>query len=173
MIKKNIIYSIIILFFNCNPNTGENTNIDKDLSLIIDNYIKENPINTFREKGKTIYESGYSYPSYHIYFEKIDNDTLFKVFYFPFLNTFNPNIDYSNSDVYIKSEIPKGVFYYKKKYPLIIFDNKNIYVNFFNKDSVIIEIPDSLKAGREIQDYKLNRWMFKIEDKKFINVSNN
>jgi len=174
MINKLLVAFILCSLYSCNK---ENTDAlrNDSLEVVINSYIKSNPHTEYRIKGKSTIESGTSYPSYHLFFNKKRNDTILSIILFPHLTPFEleGDLDTETNDgsIIYKSIIPKGFVYYREKYPLIIFDNEEFSSNFIDDKYLINVIPDSLKAGYELAHIKFNRWDFKISNNTLVKLT--
>lgn len=180
--KKNkiLFFIFIISIFGC-KNIGDSNNnvlekkqtIDQNLITIIDNYIIENPLKSNRIVGKSSTESGFSYPSYHLFFNKKGKDTVFSIVLFPSYNNFElEGITINDNEITYQSIEHKGWIMYKEKYPLIVFDNKDYSSSFIESDKLSIKIPDSLQAGYNNQHIEFVKWDFKIDNGKFKRIPN-
>lgn len=175
-------FILILLAFGCKDNSSKDISsekkerIDKNLKTILDNYIEVSPLKLNRILGKSSIESNSSYPSYHLFFKKNKNDTVFSIVQFPSYNNFElegTSGDDKNDSIY-RSIDHKGWIMYKDKYPLIIFDDKNYSAGLIQSDDLILKIPDSLKAGTEHQHIKFVKWDYQIDNNnlKKIDLSN-
>lgn len=172
-------FLIFILLLGCNKNKKVFDNqeeffkIDSSLVSALDAYILEHPINiTYGKKLDEFYEEGFSHPSYHIYFNENQLDTILTIALFPELNTFDlDGIEGETEDetIFLKT-YPKGFFNYRKRNPVVVFDKKAIANKFYNKQ-VLYSIPDSLITTNidDIRDYKIDRWTYKIKNGKILN----
>lgn len=165
----------IISLFGCKGGGDSNQNVlqekeifDKNLITIIDQYIVENPLESSRVIGKSSIESGFSYPSYHLFFNKKGVDTIFSIVLFPNYNNFELEaVTYDDNETTYKSIDPKGWIMYKEKYPLIIFDDNDYSSNFIESDKLSFKIPDSLKTGYNSQHIKFVKWDYQIDKNNF------
>lgn len=173
-----IIFVFIGLLLSCNngqktEDQNSGANIDPSLEKVLDDYIKEHPINIeYGEDLNRFYEKGFSHPSYHIYFDKKEGDTLLTITIFPELHTFE--LEERKGEIegesYIFHLYPKGFFTYKKTNPIIVFDQKSVANKFYNK-KVLHSIPDSLitTSIENVRDYKPYFWKYKIKNGKVAN----
>ncbi|PKV53005.1 hypothetical protein ATE84_5146 [Aquimarina sp. MAR_2010_214] len=168
---------IVIIGCNSNDRKDEKNNlIDEELAKVIDKYIEYKPIEiTYGEGLKKYYAKGFSHPSYHIYFEKVKNDTLFTITLFPQLHTFElePRATEDKDEDVFLATYPKGFFTYKNKYPIIVFDKKSIANKFYNRE-VLHSIADTLITTNydDIRDYQADKWIYKMENGKISNRIN-
>lgn len=183
MINLNKLFLVLFfLMLGCKNSVDTNSKyshekemIHPNLKTIIDKYIAENPLQTFRSIGKSSMESGFSYPSYHLFFYRKDLDTIFSIVLFSNYNNFElegtTNVDNETSYKIIEH---KGWIMYKKKFPLIIFDDNNYSSSLIKSDKLSFKIPDSLKTGYNNQHIKFIKWNYKINNNNFqkMNFSN-
>ena len=168
---------VLVLFFiliGCkNSGTKENNILQEKIVLnegfkkIIDEYIVLNQLKSSRLIGKSSIESGFSYPSYHLFFNKKKTDTIFSIVLFPNYNNFELEETSVDNETSYSSIKHKGWLMYKDKYPLIIFDNNNFSNKFIKSDKLIYKIPDSLRAGYNNQHIKFIKLDYKINNNNF------
>lgn len=138
--KKYFLIIVIFIFFSC-INKKDEIILNDKFKYMLNSYIKKNPI-----RGLKIFGEEIAYPSYHVFFEKKNSDTIFAIKLLPHFTPFNL-IDYNENidSTQIFPEInPIGYFYINKN-PIIIFDSNNYSKKVINIDILIKEIPDSLK----------------------------
>ena len=168
--KRLFILGLILFLFSCNFLHNDKDNVhffNKDMNQIVDDYVQENPLSLPIEKN--LYQNGFSYPSYHIYFDKKENDTILTIVQLPHLTEIRLDGYESNQDkgTYIHDYIKvKGFCLYKEKFPIVIFDEDSIGRKFYNKTKLSI-VPDSLKFNEENYHIKLVRWDYIIDKGKF------
>ena len=162
-------YIIIILFLtSCKDddrkeNIFNNKNIDSSFFEVVDNYILENPLKIVPEG----IQRGFSYPSYNIYLDQKNKDTIISIIQSPHLNLSNfEGVVQKDSSIFYKDLSPKKIFMYKKKYPLIFFVKDSSLKDFIIRDSLVL-IPDSLKFNKINNHIKFVRWNYKISKYKF------
>lgn len=170
--KKRVVIILSVFFLiSCNNTKDkivEKKNITDSLKLVLDEYISNNPLTFSRLEGKSVFESGNSYPSYHLYFDIKKKDTILSLVLSPHLNTFElEGQKGEEGETIYKTLLPKGVIYYNKTNPLIIFDNKKYSNPFIEEDNLIKNIPDSLKVNENNRHIKFVKWDFKIKNGEF------
>ncbi|WP_136438100.1 hypothetical protein [Tenacibaculum maritimum] len=159
--KKTSILFFVLSFclFGCN-NKEKKVILNDEFRRNISNYIDKNPIRVSM-KGKKI-----SYPSYHIYFDKKENDTVFAIKLMPHLTPFNLLKYHETKDTSMFfSEIkPKGYFLFKPKVPVVVFDDESYSKNVIDGKMLKKEIPDSLVFSTEKDNLhiKSNMEFFKV-----------
>lgn len=160
-----IFYSFII---SCNKVNKDNEyGFDKDFAIIIDTYIKNNPLNL--PPVKTVLGTGFSYPCYQIYFSINDNNSVVNIIQSPHFNDFELKASHISADTistYNRLKT-KGFILYKKKYPLVIFDKNSIGKHFYNEKK-LTNIPDSLNFKIHNRHITINPRIFKIINGKII-----
>lgn len=172
-IKKTFIIFVLLLI-GCKDNNNalqEQSIIDKKLKEVVENYIMTNPLKSYRTVGKTSEESGFSYPSYHLFFKKNKKDTIFSIVLLPSYSNFELEGVSDNEDetVYSSKEY-QGWLMYKDKYPLIVFDDNNYSSNLIEKGKLLHKIPDSLKANYNNQHIKFIKWDYQIKNGNLIRM---
>ncbi|RZS90547.1 hypothetical protein [Aquimarina brevivitae] len=171
-----VTFIVFSLLLSCNDtkqvskDPNSDVNIDPSLVKVLDDYIKEHPIKVkYGEKLNEFYKEGFSHPSYHIYFDKKEKDTLFTITIFPQLHTFELEERKGNieGESYIFKLYPKGFFTYKKTNPIIVFDEKSIANKFYNRE-VLHSISDTLitTSIENVRNYKPYSWIYKIKNGK-------
>lgn len=171
--KAFIVFVLLLVGCNNSKSLQKEDIIDKKLEVIIEDYIKTNPLKSYRTVGKTSEESGFSYPSYHLFFNKKKVDTILSIVLFPSYNNFaidGTSID--TDETTYQSINHKGWTMYKKKYPLIIFDDMGYSSNLIEKDKLLSKIPDSLKANENNQHIKFIKWDYQIKNGNLIRIDN-
>lgn len=158
--KKLLILGLILFCLSCKD---EQLVFDKKVNDIIDSYIQENPLKLPIEKN--LYKNGFSYPSYHVYFEKENTDTVLKIVQLPHLTDIKLDgyVSGKEKDTYIHDNIEvKGFYMYKGKFPIVILDEDSIGRKFYDKTKLLI-VPDSLKFNRENYHNKASKWNYIIK----------
>lgn len=168
-------FNIILLFLiftGCDNDYKEKTILfDKEISSIIDSYIEKNPLKILILEDNSSNSSLFSYPSYHIYFNKKNMDTIISVIQYPHLHEFEPIDIYNNTEVNTDASLyPDGFIKYKEKYPLVFFKINNYYNQEKLNKYLVKKIPDSLKYNGLNNHIKFVRWDYKIKNKKFIRI---
>lgn len=170
-----IIFVFFGLLVSCNSkqkleDQNDIIKIDPSLKKVLDDYIEEYPINVkYGEDLNRFYEKGFSHPSYHIYFDKKEKDTIFTITIFPQLHTFEleEREGKMEGESFIFHLYPKGFFTYKKTNPIVVFDQKSIANKFYNKE-VLHSIPDTLITTSidDVRGYKPYPWRYLIKNGK-------
>ncbi len=162
----------LLLFIECKDNHSRKMFFNKDFLNIIDSYIEKNPIKKLVLKDDSLNSTFFSYPSYHIYFNKKNKDTIVSIIQYPSLHEFEPMDFYNNpkDSLGTNSISPDGYIKYKEKYPLIFFKINNYYNKENLSKYLVKEIPDSLKYNGLNIHIKFVRWDYKIKNKKFIRI---
>lgn len=142
---KKIISLLFILLSCKSQNKTDEIIINSNFLKIITNYSNSNPIQTLRLISSEE-ELIFPQPSYHIFFDKKDTDTIMSIKLLPHLSSFNPiNFEKEGDSVTIYSKVnPTGYFMIENK-PIIIYDLDNYSRDFIRKNKLITKIPDSLK----------------------------
>ena len=160
-IRHLITFSTLsLLIFSC-KNEEKQMIIDENLFNIIDSYIDENPLKKPIEKD--LFKNGFSHPSYQIYFDVKNRDTLMSIIQTPHFNDLElgTSIDKSGEEIH-KSISTNGFLSYKNEFPLVFFGLENYSKGNNIKQYLNKTIPDSLKFNRENFHIKYNRWDYKI-----------
>ena len=163
------LFVLLSLSFSCNEKQQQDLILDKVLTDPINSYINENPLKL--PISGNLYENGYSYPSYHIYFQKKEEDVLMSIIQHPHLSEFSlESIKNSNGEDVYKEQKSDGFLIYENKYPLIFFGINNYKESFF-KEILNKEIPDSLKFNRENYHIGYLRKDFILKNRMFIDLN--
>ena len=174
--KKIITYSLIsFILFSCKEKKEvlivdvENvikkeeiveTIINKSLQNVIDDYIE---IYTLSKEGSLPTKQ-----SYYLGFLRLEKDTLLAFGRQPFLFDLFPDFvfNYKPPKAIIKS---KGMFYYKKNIPIIIFDENSLLgINFYDINKLKNQPLDEYKIKEEFDTLIPPIWKFKIKDNQLI-----
>lgn len=156
---------IMIVFFLLNCSKKKEL-FNKDFEKTLEAYIKKNPLDL---SAYSIDKEKYSYPSYHVFFNKKNNDTVFSILKFPHLTNYEINLDEreKGSEIIYNQINCKGVEYIND-YPVFFFDKKNLGHDFINYKNLIKKIGDSLKLKKEAyhinpsrQDYIISKGKIK------------
>ena len=78
--KKLFLSGLILFSLSCKE---DKPIIDQQVSTLVDEYIQQNPLRPPIKKN--LYKNGFSYPSYHVYFERKNTDTLLRIVQLPHL----------------------------------------------------------------------------------------
>lgn len=153
--KKLFLSGLILFSLSCKE---DKPIIDQRVSKLVEEYIQQNPLQLPIKKN--LYQNGFSYPSYHVYFERKNTDTLLRIVQLPHLT--DVKLDgYEPADekgVYIYDYIEtKGFFLYQEKFPVIILDEDSIGRKFYDIKK-LSPVPDSLKPNTENYDPKIIIW---------------
>jgi hypothetical protein len=170
---KKVIF-LFIIFLSCkSQNDTTEIIINSNFQKIITNYSDSNPIQILRFISSEE-ELIFPQPSYHIFFDKKDTDTIMSIKLLPHLSNFNPiNFEKQGDSVTIYSEInPTGYFMIENK-PIIIYDLDNYSRAFIRKDKLLAKIPDSLKfeIGKANNHIKSHTEYYKVSKLDFENIS--
>ncbi|MCF6350194.1 MAG: hypothetical protein L3J23_04070 [Flavobacteriaceae bacterium] len=139
---KKISFIIIIFIFSTCLNKKDKIILNSKFKSVLISYIKETPIKDQLE----IFDDKISYPSYHLFFEQKNMDTILAIKLLPHLASFNLINFMTNIDsAQIFSKITPIGYFFIDKNPIIIFDSNNYSKNIFNKKELKQKIPDSLK----------------------------
>ena len=168
--KVNKLYSIIFFLFlliSCDENKNKELFKNSDVAVKLDEYIQQNPLKLPTKADLSEY--GFSYPSYQLYFDRMEEDTVMYIIQVAFYNDGKPyTLKKEGEDFSIDVTEPKGSFLYKGEYPITIFDenslgNKNIYnENFLNP------VPDSLKFKEQNVHLKPKMKKYRLKEGKII-----
>ena len=144
-IEKVFLILLTIWISSCTLNNK--VIINAEFQQYLENYIEKNPI---PESLKLNKNRKFATPSYNLYFWKKGLDSIIEVILNPFLVRFNPlNSSFDkNGEKIIIEENPNGYFIFKEN-AIVVFDKNNYGINVINKNSLIKEIPDSLKWNFE------------------------
>ena len=172
MKKKCLIILCVLFFYACKKGYNEsypNELESKKFFNAVDEYIEDNPLN--KPLQSNLYENGFSYPSYQIYFNIKNSDTIMSILQTPFFNNINyESIDSESGEDIFESLNTDGFLMYKEKYPLVFFNLKNYYNSQNVKKDLNNNIPDSLKFNKENYHLKFVKWDYKIKNKEFIRI---
>ena len=180
IIKKIFRQTLVIVFLliSCKSSRIELKNklvFDSGLRKVINSYIKSNPL--IIPVSGSLYKKGFSYPSYHIFFNKVKRDTLMQIVVFPHLNPYSLKGQHikenSKAGIMYKLIKPSGVYMYRKKYPLVFFGIKNYKNGKKLSEKLIKVIPDSLqfRGGYNYHYKKYIIWNYVIKNSHFISIS--
>lgn len=158
--------SLLLLVFSCKEKTSKQIIIDENLTVAIDSYINKNPL--IKPLEKNLFKNGFSHPSYQIYFEIKNSDTIMSIIQTPHFNDLElkASIDKNGEEVY-KSIPTDGFLLYKNKYPLVFFGLENYSERNNIEEYLNKTIPDSLMFNQENFHIKYNRWDYKIDQGTF------
>ncbi|QMU66576.1 MAG: hypothetical protein GKR88_21300 [Flavobacteriaceae bacterium] len=159
---------VSVLFYSCQ--IERNRPLNDALKEKIVRYIKVNPIKDINRK---VYNKEIPYPSYHIYFDTIKNDTLIAIKLLPHLSSFNLLQSLkSNDSVQVFEEIkPLGYFFIDNS-PVVIFDPNNYSEKLINRKNLKRIIPDSLQFEIGKINYHIKNYTkyYKFSKGKFIEI---
>ena len=159
--KKIVLYISLVFFVCCKKQkvVNCNSNIINELYSIIDSYIEKEPLSYLKitnVNDKTEYKS--SKPSYHIFFSKNKNDSIIKLIKVPHYSPFYPSFINKSDKVNFT-----GFFYYKKKYPIFLFDFETLNIeNCFSEIKDFTKIPDEYLSKGQISHIKSNVKTYKL-----------
>ena len=147
---------IFVLFLSCKEEEVKKVVLSDKLQKIISGYIESNPsrgaLKIKSKNGELNAES--PVPSYHIYFDVKNNDTIMLIKLLPHLSEFNPITEKINEDGSgVISKINTDGFFLVDKRPVLIFDSLNYCKGIIDKKHLTLKIPDTLK----FEIHKLNR----------------
>ena len=159
---------IIIMMEACDkPKNKTALILNSDFFQIIDTYTKKHPLKSCFHNINT---KKISYPSYNIYFNKVDNDTVMSIIKAPYIYNFELDGTHSvdNKDIiFYKNIKPDGVIWYNDKCPLVLFNCK-LYAKENLMRYLTQDIPDSLEFNQSGCHFKPNRKDYIIKHKKII-----
>jgi len=168
---KHLYLYLIFMFilFSC-----KNTNNKKnELYKTIQEYSKKYNKNTvFFSRGAASKEDLYkdvTYPSYSVYFDKINNDTIMQIGFFPYFYNIFP----INNDTIEEFEIFKTDGFTILDNNVYFFFNASKYYKELDTSKLIKKIPDSLKYDPFKKKYRYGNFnpnivKFKLKNGKFI-----
>ncbi|GAA4272779.1 hypothetical protein U6A24_08500 [Aquimarina gracilis] len=164
-IHKEIIkiLTIAIIFTSCSTSDKEKDKhgLSTDFSKIINDYVNKNPLK-LPIKGK-LYENGFSYPSYQVYFDIKDNDSIISIIQVAHFNDTKPyNYKVNKGETTYEVTKAKGSFLYEDKYPITIFDENSLGQRFYS-EKLLLKVPDSLKFNKHNYHIKPNKQDYKIK----------
>ncbi|WP_378187400.1 hypothetical protein ACE939_03525 [Aquimarina sp. W85] len=163
---KIIILGLFISVFLCCKKNQSKEIVNNELKGILNNYVKENPLKLIG--GNNFYKEGFSYPSYHVFFENIKSDTVVTIVQLPHLIALSlRGKQNTENEIFYEEIVPKGYFMLDKKNPVIIIDAKNYGGNYYNKNN-LKEVPDSLKFNQKNVHSEYIRWNFKVKNNKLV-----
>ncbi len=142
--KKILI--LFIVFLSCkNSKDKDEIIIDENFKEILIEYSEKFPISKFDNKIEGLI---YPVPSYQVFFNKFNNDTIFSIKLSPFLVGLNPLdfvINRENDSISYEFHEPIGYFLLNNM-SIIVFDNDNYSNDLLDKEKLLKNIPDSLKV---------------------------
>lgn len=163
---KKLFLSIVCLFYvaGCTSN-NKTTSLDKSLKSVIDEYIKIHPMQILGNIKQQEGSRQFPHPVYHLYFDKVETDTIISIVLQPHFNPFElKTYKTDENESYFKMIETRGVYFYNK-YPIAIFDNENYSINYFENDE-LVDVPDSLQPTFENVHIKFDCWNFSLKNGK-------
>ena len=146
---------ILFVFFLSCQNSNNKEIIDIEFKEILLEYSNKYPISNLKNFGKG---EIFPVPSYQVFFDKFNNDTIISIKLSPFIVGLNPiNFEFNKENDSIAYEFiqPEGFFLLRNK-TVFIFDEDNYSKNLLKKDKLITNIPDSLKWNFDYVNTHIN-----------------
>ncbi|WP_196889481.1 hypothetical protein [Aureivirga sp. CE67] len=135
--KKIII--VCLIFIACKKDTNQ-VIVNNDFKKVLVNYIDKNPTNKNHSDKNPFVK--FKKPIYHVFFEKVNTDTIIVVKLFPDLvpYTLIPS-EISKDTSELVSEIKYSGYFFTNESPVVVFDPNDLSKNIISKKNLKQNLP--------------------------------